>query len=174
MNETLEAKLERLRTEPTIYIVTEIEHKTCKHGKIHEIQLPPFLDPKSYQPGISIEAFRNGKRKGASQRDAAVYRDRCCWGPTCLYLVKKLSEWTQDIEMNLEVRAEMLKKFPNVPEANDPRTQPRIRHESVWDFYKAIGFDHELRGYRDKNDKEIRYSVIQPKKAPELDGPGME
>ena len=159
MNAGTSAHLERMRREPTLHIATEIG-KGREHGTIHEITLPPFLSPEHYVQGLSIQAFRYGKRKGASKEDARAHRDRCCWGPTCLYHVKSLAEWEEDVEANQKAWAETRKKFPSLPEQIDPRSQPRTKHASVWDFYKHIGFDHKLRGYRDKDGQEIRYSTL--------------
>ena len=146
----------------SLYIASEVDYKTGEHGIIHEVVLPPDLSSKNYAPSRSIGAFQNGKRKGASKTDKRVYRDRCCWGPRCLFVTKTMEQWEQDCEMNAEVARKMSEKYPDITDdAPDPRSVSRIVHNSVWDFYKAIGFDYKSRCYRDKDGKEIKYSVCR-------------
>lgn len=161
----LRPNMERPRP-PRTYIAVEIprDNKSkTEDRKIHEITVPELGEPDGYFQALSIEAFRGGRRKGAGKADKACHHDRCCWGPKALFSLKSREDWETDVEIT--VSSPVMKK--HVPDFPDERTFPRIKHASIWDFYNHIGFDHKLRGYRDKAGKEIKFSTREDK-GPEI------
>jgi hypothetical protein len=147
------------------YIAVEIPKGITKPSerKIHEISVPDLNEPDGRFQILSIQAFMQGKRKGAGKSDRKHMLDLCCWGPKALYSLKPKAVWEEDVEMTMASLKQALPEYP------DDRTFPRTQHASIWDFYKHIGFDHKLRGYRDKAGKEIKFSNTEPKeKGPEM------
>ena len=131
-------------TEEIIYVAIEIDRATFEHLCIHQIRLS---DEKRYTQIVSLEAFRTGKRKNASKADIAANRAACCWAPNKLYSVKLLKEWEHENAVGQKSYTALKKTFPQVPKPLNPATLPHRDHSSVWEFYKAIGFDYKARRY---------------------------
>lgn len=137
-----------------ITICVEIPIAKGKKKIIHEIRHPKINEPGGYVSSVSLGAFR-GKRRGASKEDKEKHRDTCAWRHDAVFaLNEQVDEW-------INVSDQMIESLKNIPCDYDLTDEyadatkdmksvaevPRIIHNSVWDFYKHIGFDHKKRRY---------------------------
>lgn len=148
-----------------IFITVEIPHGESGVGdrKVHEIEVPEFHESgRAPQTVGSLTRFSSGKRRYASKEDAACYQDRCSWGPKALFTsIQPEAVWLEENRPHAERMKAAGVEWPDI---TNPKEFPRIRHKSLWDFYKAIGFDHETRCYRDEAGEPIKYSLRPAKK----------
>lgn len=101
---------------------------------IHKIKFPSNWEPKRYISLISLSAFNHGRKKNATKEQRAKYMDSCCYSPQGLYYCKLTEEqWLKENEV--------------VKHLYDETTLAVVEHESLWDFYKYIGFNHKKRKY---------------------------
>ena len=144
------------------YICSETQHAKSKPPyKLHEFSADKYRDITSYN------AFSSGQRRYASAQDAAAYWDRCCWGPTALYHLKHEREWLFDVKSTMSAMesvskitpGEFIMQFYGV-NCSEPEDIPRIVHASIWDFYKAIGFDYKRRCYIDARGQPLKFSLL--------------
>ena len=98
----------------TLFASTEIDRKnSCKHVAIHLFEADGYRDLTSYN------AFFNSlKRRN--------------WSPSRLFVGKTKDEYDLDIS---SIKASFAKLGLTVA------VVPEIKHESIWDFYKYIGYD---------------------------------
>lgn len=145
---------------PNTYIVIEIpygyQNETDK--TVHEILIPQWGEG-GHIPNVieSLNSFFCGMspRKFVSKRDKQHHRDGKNWGPKSLYkLESQEKEWREWSALMLKHTRKMLPDWPDITEF------PRIKHDSLWDFYKYIGFDYKGRVYRDEKGNVIKYSVL--------------
>ncbi len=121
---------------PRYFIFVEIDNKTADHRLVHRVSIPTASEPGFYRAVSSYNAFREGKRKGSTKWEKEHYKDRCCYGPDCLYYGEREDQWLRDQE----------RQAKHIPDLDD-RLLPKIEHASIWDFYNHIGFDHTARKY---------------------------
>lgn len=126
--------------ETDIIVFTEIPSDIKFPKTVHKVKLPKYNSPKWYITITSLNAFQNGKKRNATVLEKRNYQDRCCWSPHSLfYGGKSLSEWGKRCQ-------ELSEDFPHFSEL-DERTLEEVIHESLFDFYKYIGFNREKRKY---------------------------
>lgn len=110
--------------------------ETSRGGKIkayHVITIPGMGLKNGYVSLLSASAYR--------QREAKRF-----FGPKpkprkLRYSLADARSWLWDRKMNRRVERQCGEKFD--------RGLPIIRHASLWDFYKAIGYDHKRDRYSD-------------------------
>lgn len=146
------------------YIIKEIphNHKVPEGEKeqvvIHEIHMPEYREPRWYITTISWDAFFSGEKKWASARDKQVFRSNCNWGPKSMFYYNHDNPVTAAWEQKENETAASLERVLNKPVVS-LATYSRIRHVSLWHFYKYIGFDHKKRMYVDAKGKIIKFSL---------------
>jgi hypothetical protein len=105
---------------------------------IHRVKIPGISEKSGYRSISSLNAFNCGIKRSASKEDRRLHRDGCCWSHDSLYIGKREEQWREDQERTA--------KNPHLAHL-DERNMPIIEHESIWAFYKHIGFDHKKRRY---------------------------
>ena len=130
------------------FIIKFIPNDDAKKRIIHKIKMPDFNEKGFYQQATSFEAFRSGKRKGASKRDKEIYRHTCCWAPDGLYCCTEPDEkaWLTNNDRLIK----SLKKYGLNTDDIDETKCHTIYHENIYAFYKYIGFDRKRRAYEIK------------------------
>jgi hypothetical protein len=107
-----------------IKIVLELDTKT-NNRVIHKIKTPEYNEKLWYVTVVSSNAFfyslKKRNRKG-----------------NILYIGKSFEEWTYDQEHRA--------KNPIIADLDERLLTP-IEHESLWDFYKYIGWDYKKKKY---------------------------
>lgn len=158
-------------SEPSIYICKEIDYSNngpIRPVVIHEISIPGRNSPGGYTQILSLNGFSYGQRRGASKLDKEYHRGGCQWGPRSLYRLQPEWEWIQELEADNARIKRLLPESNPLEEYGEETTEisriPRIKHESIWAFYKAIGFDPKKRRHVDAEGKPVSYSVVPPKK----------
>ena len=109
------------------YACVKINLANSKHEELHVIHIPDYREPGSYTQGISVGSFASYsvKRRNRSK--------------THLYLIRTWEDF--EFEQNMLQNSQTFKELNLVP--NDDRDLPRFDHNSVWDFYVAIGYDYK-------------------------------
>lgn len=125
------------------------EHPLDEWGNPRKpIKLHKVMIEDSYRILNSLKAFREGKRKGATQLDKEIGRDTCCWGPKSVFLVYNERGHRQQVEYK-----EYVSKYSNKDIGEyyclkeGTKEFDVTEHDSLYDFYKAVGFDKEKRKY---------------------------
>lgn len=130
---------------PRVFVIIEVDRKTCKHVHQHHLILPNVCDKGGYVQISSYNAFTTGKRKGKiTEYEKKNYLDGCCYSPTKLYISKSNREFLMFLDIE--------KKYFEKLKESDPDWRfddelPKTTYYSIFDFYKAIGFDHKKRKY---------------------------
>jgi hypothetical protein len=116
-----------MRTE----IVKRIDLPSCIHAEFHEIQIPEFKDEGFYRTMISYDAFFESPKRRNKNDDY-------------LYLV--VTDNT--------ISDSMREKFPDVVKREEERDAnlPRIKHDSLYDFFEYIGYDRKKQKIIQKTD----------------------
>jgi hypothetical protein len=99
-----------------------------KHLEVHKVRLPEYGEKGNYVQLLSLSAFAHNADKD---------KNRGCWSPDFLYFGKRWYEFIEDCEC-WEENA----RRSGVP-LTDDRTLPCIEHNSLWDFYQAVGYDYK-------------------------------
>lgn len=106
----------------------------------HLFPLPNFGDPNFNRTIRSYSAFRN--RQNTSLWEAiqkARKTQKPCVYPAIRTALKDKDEW--DVDFRLLNQSLTKYKLKTKAEPN------WIRHESLWDFYKAVGYDYKTQRY---------------------------
>jgi hypothetical protein len=123
-----------------LHYATEIdrENKEHKHIRIHEIESPEYHEKGWSRAVNSRTAFFHGFRK---DEDASP----CGW-TTTLYYGQTAEDFDLDGKSSMRSYRDEL---------------PRMRHTSLWDFYKYIGYDYKNRRYLGKEPIHKRKSFAK-------------
>lgn len=158
------------------YYFEEIPHGEGQQRTLHKVVLPDRNQPKHYTSVLALDAFRHGKRKGASEADKITSRHCCNWGPDSLYIGRDEIDMTESFAGTLRADAtikrlekEHGKKSGDKGliegqygiDATDWREIPTVNHDGIKAFFQHIGFDQKLRGYVDEKGQPRKYSVVQ-------------
>lgn len=145
-----------------IYIIKEIKYDKSPIF-LHEVIVSKYKD------FISLDSFRNGSRKFCSVKDRKCFRMLCTFGPTSLFYIKTYNDWLNEDVQNVFVMCQLLKQTPltfinehyvNTLTVDNLDLIPRKIHQSIWDFYKSIGFDTKTRSYRTEQNLPIKYCTV--------------
>jgi len=160
--------------DPYNWIVVETDYRNPKNPKIyHEVIIPDIQEAGAEAIINALNTFNSGKRKNARALDLKYSRGGCNWGPKKLYRMHKKEIWIPETQADF-------KSFQKViPDAKNPLEEPRVQHQSLYDFFQHIGYNPSKRIYTDKEGKPINYSVLalgdkQKKTTKENPPPGME
>ena len=86
----------------------------------------------------ALNAFQSGARRDATKEQKAKGRDGNCRGPNSIFLGQWYEEWLMEC-----IR---LSRDPIYADL-DERLRTTYHYDSLWDFYKHIGFDYKKRKY---------------------------
>lgn len=117
-------------TQTRIFTEIPLTHKLeQKIGHtVHRVAFPERCTKGWYVAVISLSAFAHG---GRGKRRAP------CWAPDRLYYLQQSEEtWLKQQERY--AADPILAKL-------DERLRPTIEHASLWDFYRAVGWDWKRR-----------------------------
>jgi hypothetical protein len=106
----------------------------------HIFPLPNFGDPNFNRTIRSYSAFRGGQNTSLWKAiQKARKTKKPCVYPAIRTALKDKDEW--DVDFRLLNQSLAKYKLKLQPEPN------WIRHESLWDFYKAVGYDYKTQRY---------------------------
>lgn len=108
--------------------------------EFHLFPLPNFGDPHFNKTIKSYSAFRKRENTGLYLSQKKAHETKSKWIPPVLRTsLKDKDEWDVDHRLlNDSLAKYNLKRKP------EPKW---IRHESLWDFYKAVGYDFKKKRY---------------------------
>lgn len=128
-----------------VYTFTQIDlHAGCKHVHVHKVQLPKYGQKGWYVSIGSLSAFaHNGDQE----------KHKGCWSPDYLYVCKRSYEFEDECQ-NLSSR------WPDL----DDRKLPVTEHASLWDFYKAVGYDYKRKKWLNTDAKAPKQKSLKSAK----------
>ena len=133
------------------FIVKFVPHDEKYPQVIHKIRMPDFKDKGFYRDITSWNAFCSGSRRGLTKEDKKSKKVGCCWSPDGLYYTHEHveQEWLKAVERRFKWAVERFgeSKKEELEKELDERKFPVVEHNSIWDFYKYIEFDHKARKY---------------------------
>lgn len=101
----------------------------------HIFSLPGVGEPGFYRATVSYDAFRNFE----NTRLYNSMQKRKCY-PDFHYSLKPTYEWEADEQL-------LFKALASFGVDAEHGIIEKLQHDSIWDFYKAIGFDWKKRRY---------------------------
>lgn len=123
--------------------------------EFHLFPLPNFGDPHFYRTITCYEAFRKRENSGLyfSQKKARDTKTK--WIPPAIRAsMKDKDEW----DVDHRILNESLAKYKC-------KTKPEpiwIRHDSLWDFFKAVGYDYKKKRYvRTENSAALFSATVE-------------
>lgn len=130
-----------------MYNCTAIVWRNNVPTEHHIFPLPNFLDPGFSITIRSYSAFRQRENRGLYESQQKAWQTQTKWIPPAIRTsLKDKDEW--EVDRKLLVDTLTAHNIPVEPEPN------WIRHESLWDYYKAVGYDYKRRRYIQVEDCE--------------------
>jgi hypothetical protein len=115
---------------PRKFAVQQIRRSDSHHVQLHVLWLPFVTETGFYRQVTSFNAFfHSGKLKKHGPN----------WSPEFLY---RELDW-EEFEIECNTWREHAGKYDLDPDACDWRKLPTTEHQSIWEFYEAIGYDYK-------------------------------
>lgn len=130
-------------------------------SEFHLFPLPNFGDPNFNRTIRSYTAFRKRENYGLYNSQKKARDTQTKWIPAAIRTsLKDKDEWDVDHRLLNQSLAKYKLKTKAEPQW--------IRHDSIWDFYKAVGYDYKKKRYVPTNDCEgklVKSSQVEFQKA---------
>lgn len=124
--------------EPIDYVA--FLHKDNVVIEKHIIRMPAYDEKGWYKSVTSIGAFNN--RESTRFYDIIYVKKVPLFGLHCS--VWRLDEWERDNK----ITAESILRVTGIADYKHPYDLlPQVEHKSVFDFYKAVGYDYKKKRY---------------------------
>jgi hypothetical protein len=111
---------------PNKFAVVVTDLKTFEHLHLHILWLPDAMEPGFYRQTVSFNSFFHGMKGRSVIRGIKQYYAK---------------RW-DEFEMGCDLWDETV-RLNHLTSAHDDRTLPTSEHHSIWEFYKAIGYDYK-------------------------------
>lgn len=116
---------------PRKFAVIEIDRATSHHLQIHTLWLPLPPEKDFYRQVTSFNAFfHSGRLQGRANGPN--------WSPEKLFSERDWDEYERDCERWIKCLAK-----DGILSDLDDRKLPQLEHQSIWDFYQAIGYEYK-------------------------------
>lgn len=115
---------------------------------IHMFTMPDYGEKRWYRQGISLSAFRHGKQKSVPKKARETHRDTCCWdwNNGFLYIVSEKKDEHREHMRTVNALNKVKEGMGEEYDKNYKELEIK-EWDSLYSFYKAIGFDRHKRKY---------------------------
>ncbi len=125
-----------------------VQMRGSEHEILHQITVPDFKDPGFYITAVSLEAFIHRDLKHHFGEPPDNPRKNNKGRRSLHYYVKRDLEFNRDREMAMNSAKKL--GHMDIFEKCDDLKLPLVKHDSLWDFYKYIGYDYKTNRWSKK------------------------